>query len=60
MLVLPTLWQAMVGCFRSRDAAMLFHPLACLATLGVYGSGVIRGRLLGKPEILERGSWGKR
>jgi glycosyltransferase involved in cell wall biosynthesis len=58
VLVIPTLIQALVGWARSRDAAMLFHPLACLATLGVYGSGVIRAKL-GKLEILDRGAWGK-
>jgi len=60
VLVLPTLAQALLGWIRSRDAAMLFHPLACLATLGVYGSGVIRARLLGRSEILDRSGWGKR
>ncbi|MGH7442479.1 MAG: glycosyltransferase [bacterium] len=57
VLVLPTLVQALLGWFRSRDAAMLFHPLACLATLGVYGSGVIRAKL-GSSAILDRGTWG--
>ncbi|HTB21325.1 MAG TPA: glycosyltransferase [bacterium] len=58
VLVLPTLLQALVGWVRSRDAAMLFHPLACLATLAVYASGVVRARL-GKSGILDRGAWGK-
>jgi glycosyltransferase involved in cell wall biosynthesis len=60
VLVVPTLFQALVGWARSRDAAMLFHPLACLATLSVYASGVVRARVLGRLEILDRSGWGKR
>lgn len=59
LLALPLLWQALRGWLRSRDRAMLFHPLACWATLGVYGWGVLRGSLLGKREILDRSGWGK-
>jgi hypothetical protein len=59
VLVFPTLFQALLGWKRSKDPAMLFHPVACFATLAVYASGVLRSRLFGRSGILDRGNWGK-
>ncbi len=40
--VLPLLWQSAKGYLRSFDSAWWFHPVACWATLWVYGAGVLR------------------
>jgi len=53
--VLPLLWQAAVGFRRQPDVAWLFHPVACLTTLAVYGVGWIQGRLA--PAIEDRNAW---
>ena len=58
VLVVPTLIQGIRGWRKSGDRAMLFHPVACLSTLAVYASGVLRARL-GRSAILDRERWGK-
>jgi hypothetical protein len=57
VLVLPTLAQALRGYARKRDAAWFFHPVACLATLLVYGTAVLRGLLTGRQSELNREGW---
>ena len=54
VLIFPLLIQAAVGYVRKPDVAWLFHPLACVVTLGVYGTETIRS-LFVKREYERRG-----
>ncbi len=54
--VLPTFLQALRGMRRKADPCWFFHPVACAATLWVYGWGLLRSRL-GGAAILDRGNW---
>ncbi len=55
-LLLPIVRQAWRGQRQAPDAgAWAWHVLACAITLGVYGAGVIRGRL--RPRMLSREGW---
>jgi glycosyltransferase involved in cell wall biosynthesis len=44
--IVPLFWQVFAGYRRSRDWAIWFHPLACLATFWIYAVNIIflRGR----------------
>lgn len=56
VLIVPVARQALIGQRRAPDpAAWLWHIAACWVTLGVYASGVIRGRL--RPRMLSREGW---
>lgn len=57
VLILPTVAQALWGYSRKRDLAWFFHPVACLATLLVYGTAVLKGALTGKQAALDREGW---
>jgi glycosyltransferase involved in cell wall biosynthesis len=48
--IVPLLYQSLVAYSRSRDKAAFFHPVACVLTLGVYGSNFLfaRGRSLSR------------
>lgn len=51
--VVPVIFQALKGYERSRDTAMLFHPIACWITLYVYGMNF----LLNRGKSLSRENW---
>lgn len=55
VLVAPLVRDVLRGYGRKPDPAWLFHLLACPITLGVYGAGVVRGRL--RPRMLDRTGW---
>ena len=54
-LILPILFQTLVGYFRKPDSAWLFHPIACYSTLIIYIYGWIRGKIL--PAESNRVNW---
>ncbi len=53
LLVVPLLWQVGVAFRRSRQRAVLFHPIACWLTLGTYAVNYLFAR--GRP--LSRDDW---
>jgi glycosyltransferase involved in cell wall biosynthesis len=58
LLLFPLLLQSLWGWIKGKDAAIWFHPVACWATLLVYGWGTLRSKL-GKAAIMDRSGWGK-
>lgn len=55
VLVFPLLGQSVRGWIRKKDAAWVFHLVACWATLLVYGWGVVRNIM--KSEEEDRNNW---
>lgn len=57
VFLLPLFYQAIKGYLRKPDKAWLFHPIACLVTLWVYGTET----LLSKVKIgeMSRKGWGQ-
>jgi glycosyltransferase involved in cell wall biosynthesis len=51
--IAPLIYQSVVAYARSRDKAAFFHPVACMLTLGVYGSNF----LFARGKSLSRGAW---
>lgn len=45
LLIFPLLLQSCFGNSKKRDIAWLFHPIACIVTLVVYGINILRGWL---------------
>ncbi len=54
-LVLPVVFQSIVGYSRKPDIAWFFHPLACCITLVIYGTGLIKSQFVNKE--LDRAYW---
>ncbi|MEA2020138.1 MAG: glycosyltransferase family 2 protein [Patescibacteria group bacterium] len=55
--ILPLIYQTVKGFLKKPDFAWLFHPLACWATLWVYGWGRVRGFF--SVSELSREGWGQ-
>jgi len=56
LLVFPLFAQSVMGMSRKFDLCWLFHPLACWATLWIYGTEVIRS-MTGFQRKLSRAQW---
>jgi len=54
ILVVPLIFQALIGFVKKPDLAWLVHPVACWMTLLVYSWGVIKAKLLGEKELDRR------
>ncbi len=54
-LVLPILYQTVIGYKNKPDVAWLFHPLACYSTLFIYLYGWVRGKI--SPSESNRLGW---
>jgi len=55
LLIVPLLVQMVVGWWRRRDAAWLFHPVACWITLLTYGFETVRFWF--NPREFDRSKW---
>lgn len=55
LIVVPILYQTVVGYTRKPDPAWFFHPVACYSTLFIYLYGWIRGKIT--PAESNRASW---
>jgi glycosyltransferase involved in cell wall biosynthesis len=53
LTILPLLYQSWVAYTRSKDRAAFFHPVACVITLGIYGSNF----LFARGKSLSRSAW---
>lgn len=57
LLIFPLIYQALKGFYKKPESAWLFHPLACLITLWVYGTETILARF--KKAEMKRDKWGQ-
>lgn len=55
VLVVPIIYQALIGFIRKPDPAWLFHPIACYSTLFIYIYGWLRGKI--SPRESNRSNW---
>lgn len=55
LLIIPILYQTLVGNLRKPDIAWLFHPIACYSTLFIYLYGWIKGKI--SPMESSRANW---
>ncbi len=55
LLVLPIIYQTLIGFIKKPDTAWLFHPVACYATLLIYIYGWVKGKIL--PSESNREKW---
>lgn len=55
ILVMPIIFQTLVGYFRRPDKAWFFHPIACYSTLLIYIYGWVKGKIA--PAELNRKDW---
>lgn len=55
VLVLPVLYQAIIGFVRMPDSAWLFHPVACYSTFFIYIFGWLKGKI--SPSEFDRKNW---
>lgn len=55
LIVVPILYQTIIGYIRKPDLAWLFHPIACYSTLFIYIYGWVRGKIA--PAESNRADW---
>lgn len=55
LIVVPILYQTVIGYIRKPDPAWLFHPVACYSTLFIYVFGWLRGKI--SPRESNRADW---
>lgn len=55
LIVVPILYQTVIGYIRKPDPAWLFHPVACYSTFFIYLYGWIRGKIT--PAESNRNKW---
>lgn len=55
LLIVPILYQTLIGYLRNPDIAWLFHPIACYSTLFIYLYGWVRGKI--SPRESSREKW---
>lgn len=55
LLVVPILFQTIVGLYKSRDIAWLFHPVAVYSTWFIYLYGWLLGKI--SPKEMSRHGW---
>lgn len=55
LIVVPILYQTIIGYIRKPDLAWLFHPIACYSTLFIYIHGWLRGKIA--PAESNRADW---
>jgi glycosyltransferase involved in cell wall biosynthesis len=56
MTILPLVVQSMIGFRRKRDCCWIFHPPACLTTLGIYGWYSLK-KIMGMRTEMTRENW---
>ncbi len=55
VLIIPIIYQTIIGYIRKPDSAWLFHPIICYSTLFIYIYGWVRGKIA--PSESSRRHW---